>query len=500
MKKRINILGLILGLFFTSTSCEDILEPVLQGQLELSELFKTEDNAITAINGMYNILDDQYADDMSRMSGMASDDAWTWRNELETDIYIVEASYAQSRNFWNNAYVMIGRTNIVLAGIPDVPWSNSQLRDYAEGQAKFLRALTYFNLVRFFGDVPLIVNSLELAEDAAVPRAPQAEVYAQIESDLSDAIELLPTSYSGGSGLEVGRVTKYASQMVKAYVHLELEEWEEAANLALNLLASGSQLPYVDNFNGTSENSPGTFFEVQYDGNNATGTGSFQNEWFLPQEFNGFAWVLPTDDNLNGLGGGPSSGNGIVQAYEAGDIRFDVTLSNYGLGNFIDPTQPDGSLFYVNKFYNSGSLPDQSPWNFPVYRYSDALLVAAEALNEQSYATDGPAFDHLNAVRNNAGLTDLTSADLPDQASFRTAVRDERRVEFAFEFKRYFDLNRWGILEATLQNQLSLIGLTFPSAKVTTHPITGKPFYLYPIPDMEFENNPNLGEQNPGYN
>ena len=202
----------------------------------------------------------------------------------------------------------------------------------------------------------------------------------------------------------------------------------------------------------------------------------------------------------------PSSG-GFIQAFEAGDNRRDVTLGNTFdgtvLSNFIDQTAPDGSLLYVTKFYNEASALSRqgSPWNFPVYRYADALLVAAEALNEQGYAAGGAAFDYLNQIRTHAGLPALTAADLPDQASFRTALAQERRVEFAFEFKRYFDLNRWGSLGQVIGNQLNLFGgLTFPSSRAPSHPITGKPYYLYPVPDIEFSNNANLGDQNPGYN
>jgi hypothetical protein len=205
---------------------------------------------------------------------------------------------------------------------------------------------------------------------------------------------------------------------------------------------------------------------------------------------------------LNGTGGGPSSGGGFVQAFDdrPEDHRKDVILSTYGLPNFIDGSQPDGSLYYVNKYYNTADPVGKSIWNFPLIRYAELLLAKAEALNEKGYIAGGDAFALVNQIRAQAGLTAITSAEITSQADFRVYVRKERRIELGFECKRYFDLNRWGILQSTIQPQLDFLKLKFPQTKVITHPITGKPYYLYPIPATEFVNNAKLGEQNPGYN
>ncbi|WP_299555212.1 RagB/SusD family nutrient uptake outer membrane protein [Seonamhaeicola sp.] len=466
----------------------------------MEDLFVSENDAITAVNGIYNVLPEFYQSTMLRLTGLASDDGWTWRNELETDIFIVEQSFNHSRFAWQDMYTGITRANLVIHSLANVPeWSSTELRDASEGQARFLRALYYFNLVRLFGEVPLIEDVVGNKEDASLPRSSVSDVYSLIKSDLTNAIALLPISYSGGVGLEEGRATKYAAQLLKAYVHLEIEEWSDAEALASQVIGSGTLLDFADNFNGSNENGTGSIFEVQY-ASLGSGVTANQNHWYAPPSFNGDATTLPTDDNLNGTGGGPSSGGGLVQAFEVGDLRKDVTVSTYGIPNFIDATQPDGSLYFVNKFYNASVAElGNSSWNVPILRYADALLVSAEALNESGYVADGTAFSYLNAIRTNAGLNALTSADLPDQSSFRDAIRQERRVEFAFEYKRFFDLNRWGILEDRIQPQLNFLGLNFPSAKASAHPITGKNYYLYPVPDVEFVNNPVLGDQNPGY-
>ncbi|MBD3661616.1 MAG: RagB/SusD family nutrient uptake outer membrane protein, partial [Arenibacter algicola] len=200
-------------------------------------------------------------------------------------------------------------------------------------------------------------------------------------------------------------------------------------------------------------------------------------------------------------GGSLSSGNGIVQEYEPGDKRKDVTLAGYDLDNFLFPDQPKGSLLYINKFFNEVDQPiTQSTWNFPIIRYADVLLMRAEALNEIGYVPNGEAFDLLNEIRVNAGLGAHDALSLTTQQEFREAIRKERRVELAFESKRYFDLNRWGILRDKIQFQMDIKGeLTFPSNRLIQHPITGKSYFLYPIPLVEFSNNANLQEQNPGY-
>nr|WKN37276.1 RagB/SusD family nutrient uptake outer membrane protein [Tunicatimonas sp. TK19036] len=481
-------------------NCEDILEPTPQGQVALDDLLNSESGVLTAVNGIYQPLQGLYESNMLRLTDLASDDGWTWRKETEPDIYIVEETFSVSQNVWSAHYTGITRANTVLAYAQSVDeFSSSAVQESVEGQAKFMRAFYYFNLVRLFGGVPLILEEIKAREDAEQPRATIEQVYAQIKSDLNDAIALLPTTYPGGPGMEAGRPTTYTASALKAMVHLELEEWNDAASAAEVVIGNGSLLAnYADNFNGTQENGPGSLLEVQYGGVTGETTGS-QSDGFAPPDFNGSATFLPTDDNLNGQGGSLSSGNSFVQIFEEGDLRKEVILQSYDLVNFIDPSQPDGSLYYINKYYNTSDPEGQSTWNYPLIRYAEILLIRAEALNEQGYVPDGEAFTLMNSTRTNAGLPALSSAEVPNQQAFREVIGNERRKELAFEAKRYFDLNRWGILQDIIQEQMDFLNLTFPSNRTITHPVTGKEYYLYPIPSIEFVNNANLGEQNPGY-
>jgi len=496
---------IILSLFLTF-GCENILEPPIQGAVALDDLLLTESGIITAVNGIYEQLLDQYQNVIVIDLELASDNAFTWRAETQYDIYNFDATLSNFQDIWTSHYTGITRANTVLDALESVEdYSSEEMKDAIEGQAKFLRAFYYFNLVRMFGGVPIIEHKVMGREDAEQPRASIEEVYVLIKSDLDDAITLLPTEYTGASGMEVGRPTTYAASALKAMVLLELEEWGNAAQAADAVIGNGALLAnYADYFNGSNENSEGSLFEVQYGGTEG-GTTSQISRYIKPPDFAGLGHPIPTDDIYNGGGGGLSSGNSFVQCFEPGDLRKSVTIANPDIPNFIDPTQLDGTMYFMNKFWNDVDPNLLSTYNFTLIRYADALLIRAEALNEVGYVADGEAFDLLNETRTtHGGLVALTSADLADQAAFRTAIRQERRVEFGFEVKRYFDLNRWGILEETIQAQMDISDPTgetvFPSENLISHPITGKDYFLYPVPNIEFINNAELGDQNPGYN
>ncbi len=482
-------------------SCESILEPAPEGLVPMADLFTTESNIITAVNGVYQPLNPLYQNVMFQLTDLASDDGWTWRKETEPDIFNVDPTLGYIETTWSLHYTGITRANTVLDNISRVEdFSGPVMENAIEGQAKFMRALYYFNLVRLFGEVPLIINEIQTREDAELPRESVLTLYNQIKSDLNDAISLLPESYSGGIGMESGRPTSNSASALLSAVHLELEEWEEASQVTSNLKEKGALLEnYADNFNGSQENSDASFFEVQYGGVIGQTTTSISVGFAPPDFLGGAAFLLPTDDDLNGEGGGLSSGNGLIQLFETGDNRRGVIVADYGLSNFIDPSMPDGSLNYINKYYNTDDPRSLSTWNFPLIRYAEILLNRAEALNEIGYQSDGEAFELLNEIRVNAGLSALSAVDLPNQETFRDRLRDERRIELAFENKRYFDLNRYGILREVIQNQMGFTGLNFPQQRLVDHPITGKEYFLYPIPSIEFVNNAQLGEQNPGY-
>lgn len=492
----------VLGLLSFVAGCSDFLEPKMKGSTELEQLITTEQGMLTAVNGMYQPLQSLYKGSMQRMTDLACDDGWAWRNDPETDLFIVEQDFNLVTTIWEQHYRGIGRANVVLDNLEGVTnYKSEQQRPYFEGQAKFMRAFYYFNLVRFFGGVPILEHQIVYMEDTQVPRSSIQEVYAQIEKDLDDAERLLPSSYSGDTGNEKGRPTSISASALKALVYLEINEWDKVISASDKVIDKASLVDYIKNFNGTAENGVHSLFEVQFGGVTSTTTTSlstFYSPTFMPS---GSAHILPTDDNLKGKGGGPSSGGGFVQLFDGrpDDNRKNVILDTYGLANFIDASQPDGSLYYVNKYYNTADPVGKSTWNFPLIRYAEILLAKAEALNEKEYIAGGEAYDLLNQIRKQAGMNKLINSEFAGQVAFREYIIKERRIELSFECKRYFDLNRLGLMQEVMQPQLNYLDVKFPRSKMITHPITNKPYYLYPIPSTEFVNNAKLGEQNPGY-
>jgi hypothetical protein len=500
MSNKIFITIFVTFLFFLS-GCTGFLELEMKGSTELKQLISTEQGMLTAVNGIYQPLQPLYKGPMQRITDLASDDGWTWRNELEPDLFIVEQGFTFTATIWQQHYLGIGRANVVLDYIDDVTdYTSDKSKSYFSGQAKFMRAFYYFNLVRLFGGVPVLEHQVNTLDEAQVKRSSIAEVYALIENDLADAEQLLPDKYIG-VGSEAGRPTTYSASALKVLVHLEKEEWEKVIEAADKVIEKGVLIDYAKNFNGTAENGSQSFFEIQYGGVTGSTTTSLSTFYAPSATPSGSALILPTDDRLNGTGGGPSSGGGFVQVFDGRpeDKRKNVILNTYGLPNQIDASQPDGSLYYVNKYYNTVDPVGQSTWNFPLVRYAEILLAKAEALNERAYIPNGEAFTLLNQLRENAGLVPLSSEEAPTRESFRNYIRAERRIELSFECKRYFDLNRWGIMQNVIQPQLDYLNLKFPDNKMIQHPVTGKDYFLYPLPATEFINNARLGEQNPGY-
>ncbi|MDX1640232.1 MAG: RagB/SusD family nutrient uptake outer membrane protein [Balneolaceae bacterium] len=476
---------------------EQVLEPNLKGQIAQDELLQTKQGFLLALNGAYEPLNSGALYDLGLVQPLAkmSDDGWTWRKETEEQTYNYTPTKSEVSNWWEAHYQGIVRANTILSRLAETDVVSGSVKTTLEGQTKFLRGLYYFNLVRIYGGVPLITDEVTSREEAEQSRATVENVYNQIKTDLSDAINLLPASYGGSSDFNVGMATQGAAKTLKAKVHLELREWSDAATLAQEVINSGEYElhdDYITNFYGNAENGIESVFEIQFSSESGA-VGANWNFW-APQEFQGGSGVLPTDAN-NDFGVSTTTPDGIVQAFEAGDERMSVALDTYGLPNFLDPNKPVGSLYHINKYFDGNEFPPgQSPFNFPLFRYSEVLLIAAEALNEQG-ANNSNAIMYVDMVRNRAGLQDLEASVTSDQDAFRQAIRQERRVELCFEGKRYFDLNRW----ATLQETIAKTGVDIAADKFISHPITGQPYHLYPIPATEFINNANLGDQNPGY-
>ncbi|MBC7920718.1 MAG: RagB/SusD family nutrient uptake outer membrane protein, partial [Ferruginibacter sp.] len=302
-----------------------------------------------------------------------------------------------------------------------------------KGQALFLRAYAYFELARYFGKVPLHLTPVTNRSEAALPLASVDEVYAQIVKDADEATRLLLPKATQ----EAGRATSGAAKTLLANVYVVRKQWAEAEKLLKEVVANDGYalMPdYANAFSTTTgnKNNQESVFEVQFQEGSAGYQGTLIYN-FLPRPI--------TADELRPITGTanpqPLSGEGnnaptpdIIAAYETGDKRKDasiayVTLSGSLRANKVYP--------YIKKFAAPHAVHNVTGNNWPVYRYAEVLLFLAEALNEQGKA--GEAAIYLNQVRTRAGLANA-SGDL------RNAIYQERRVELAFENKRWFDLVR----------------------------------------------------------
>jgi len=389
-------------------------------------------------------------------------DQLTW---LTTDVNVLSG--------WQNAYTNISYCNNFLDQI--VPFQMDDVVTKARwiGEAKFIRALMYFNLVRLYGDVPLVLKKLNSdAESYSYLRTPAADVYTQIIKDLQDAESAVPVKYTAVA--DIGRVTLGAVKALLGKVYLTQNRWNDAASKLKEVLPgntfgiSYSLLPtYADIFSITNENNAEIIFNIQY-ARGSSKEGSNFCQYFLPSQS---STDLLTNLQAKGLNQGAKS---LFNLFETGDLRKPTTIVAYS------------TVYYTRKYIDNPPVVNEGENNWIIIRYADVLLMYAEALNELNDQTN--ALIYLNQIRTRAGLTSKTALT---QAALRTQIDIDRRIELAFEGHRWFDLIRQGgpAMVAAMQKQWSADGYSYVAAPYRT---------LLPIPFRDITLNPNL-TQNTGY-
>jgi tetratricopeptide (TPR) repeat protein len=412
---------------------------------------------------------------------LRGDDSWDELNKLTPggiDNFYVSNDDAIIKSTWQNYYNVIFSANTVLQKIQDADPLIITDKDRYIGEAKFMRALAYFDLVRIFGDVPLITAPVSIADSYKTPREKAAKVYSDvIIKDLQDAELKLPVSYSG---INTGRATSGAAKSILGRVYMTLGDFVNAEAKLQEVTGMGYALlsDYNDLFNyNKDEHHSEYIFDIEYE--RGIGEGNTFNADFMPNS----AKML---DFYGVIGPGRDFNSPTPQLYAAfsdSDKRKDITVGvNGGFydndGNFIP-------FFLVNaqgytKKYIAPSIPGDCPANWKVIRYADVLLMYAEALNENNKTAE--ALDFLNQVRRRAGVGEY--AGLTQQQA-RDSIALERRLELSFEGVRWFDLVRTGKAEEALQSK----GM---QPYMTIFPI--------PLSQIQLVNNQSIFPQNPGYN
>lgn len=362
---------------------------------------------------------------------------------------------------WNTLYLSIARANFVISNEAKIEANSPESAQAAIGEAKFMRALNYFQLVRMWGGVPLRTKQVERLDEANIARSTEEEVYVQIIKDFSDAEQSLPATNVAG------KPTKWAASAFLAKVYLTTKDYPKALAKANEVVASGaySLVPaYADVFSVEKENNAEVIFAIQ----------------FIRQDGLGMRLqplVLGPDDKFaSGATGGWGLSyveEGFYQKYSPTDDRINTAFSN---------PKPGLKDYYTGKWKDpQGVSADGHGNDFIVYRYADLLLIQSEAANEANGATPA-AYAGVNQVRARAKLPALTASLTKDQ--FRDAVLFERHLELSWEQHRWFDLKRTNRLKTTLTS----IGKTWNDR-----------YLLFPIPQSEIDVSNGLITQNPGY-
>jgi hypothetical protein len=371
-------------------------------------------------------------------------------------------------------YEGINRCNQALNIIPQLDKADATLRARLMGEAKFLRAFMYFTLVKTYGGVPIIdrLPNPSSQEDRAMQltRKSKEEVYAFIDKDLNDAIEVLLNKGQYASS-ERGRASKGAAYALLAKVNLYQKNWQKVVDNC-NLVTGYSIVPdYASMFRLAGENDAESIFEIQ-------GTGS------VPiKGIQGYA-VSQGARGAGGWGWGFNTpSESLLNAYEIGDLRRNATIIFAGTTLYDGRVVP---LTVENPRYNykaySSAIPDawESDRNIKYLRYAEVLLMKAEALNELNQTS--VAIPLLNQIRLRAGLGNTTAVS---QADVRIAIWKERRVELAFEHDRFFDVVRTGQAVAAFR----IHGKTFVAGK----------HEVFPLPQLFLNETAGISVQNPGY-
>lgn len=523
MKYIFKTLIIAAALAFTATSCDDFLDTEQRGVTAQENFYKTDDDANQALMAIYYGLKsqplnefylNQLSDDAVAGGGSASDN----NQGRELDEFRISTTNSVVTSMYRMYYQCIYRANILIQKVsPD-----DDVKKLAVAEAKALRAFCYFQLVSFWGDVPLILEPLT-AGNYSQARTPKADVYNQIESDLQEVIPVLPAK-SAQSAADKARFSKGAAQTLLGKAYLFEEKFDKAAEILQTVINSReySLIPdYKDIYRKSSEYGAESIFELGYL-SNAT----------YPLQGNPVAAYCNPRGLHAGTSGISESGWGFCipsmelhDAFlEAGDsyrMRYTVLSDDEFkdlYGGTMKQSNADGSYWYY--FESRGlvrtknvcyleDLPNQDEGyhvlgedNMREFRYADVLLMAAEALTRKSSPDLATAGGYVNQVRERAKLADLDAS--LDQAGLFAAIKNERRFELAFENCRFRDLVRWGDAASVLGNwgKTCYLG-TFTNGVEDTMSVPDAGFKsgrneLLPIPEAEMLVNKKM-TQNPGY-
>ena len=457
MKKHIYLC--LLAVLMLPSCTNDFFELDPADKVVIDKVFQTADDYNLAVVACYAKLQSQvnfytecceYRSDNLYLSAPTSGT----QDRYDIDQFAEVPSNGILDDYWANFNNNVYRCNMVLDRIDGASFDESLKKQY-KGEALFVRALNYFNMYRVWGGVPVARQVLNVSEALQTRRATDEDMYNYIAGDLKSIIDenMLPASYSGD---DIGRATSGAAMALLGKVYLTFHKWKEAADVLSQLRGKYELLkPVQDVFDVENKMNREIIFAVR-----------FNKE--VENEGHGY-WFSTTNltDNTN-------QSEALVNCYEANDARKALIIY----------VQAANNVCLMPKFMDTRSTTYNVVGNDQILlRYADVLLMYAEALNELHYdaSSSSVALECLNDVRTRSGIEALDASDVPDKASFRKAILDERQREFPYEGHRWFDLVRMGYAQEVMGIQDYQL--------------------LFPIPQNEMEKigNTDILWQNPGY-
>jgi hypothetical protein len=490
MKKIFSILTLT-AILLVSSCKKEFIEILPVATVTVDVLYKTDKDFQDAVIGTYVGLRTQYAN-MWQFGDIRSDDSWiqvsNQPSTMAVDLFSINSSDALLRTTWANYYIVIDRANNILSKIENADPAVVINKDRYIGEAKFLRALAYFDMVRIFGDLQMVVKPPQsIDEILKTPRTAAATIYSEvIISDLLDAAEKLPLTYSTA---EVGRATKGAAKAILGKVYLTLKDYQKAEAVLAELTAAPFTYALIPNFADLftytkNEHHTEYIFDIEYE-EGLSNCGSIFTNNFVPN----VTAFLDYYGIKGGFNESMSPTRLFVELWQPNDKRKDISVqgNGYCCGSWKNPTTGVVTTFasttsqsYTMKYVTPVAINGDSRANWKVIRFADVLLMYAEVLNENGKTTE--ALVQLNKIRVRAGMPTYSGLT---QTEARENILLERRFELFFEGHRWFDLVRTG------------------RALAACSPVGMKDYMtIFPVPlnQMQVMNNTTIFSQNPGYN
>lgn len=469
-------------------SCENMLDEVPKNFVSRSNYYQNEADAQGAINGAYAAIGSDFFGITYYLLIELHGDFLNGRGSQApislVDRVLDQQNIGRANLSWASLYTAINRANAVLDNVPNIANMNEDVRTRIIAEAHFLRALSYFELVRGWGAVPIRTSESTDLSNLAVPRSPESEVYALIEADLLAAEQGLPLSV----GTETGRASVWAAKMMLSHMYLTQGEYAEAAAKANEVINSGNfslvQVRNSDDFYKifASETSSEEIMSVKHSPNRQSDLPIYLHMGNnRPYNYNtaGFFGWLPNTNSFVGA------------SWDAADLRKNFNLyTQYQNASGTWVSLPSTAPVLFKKYTTSPDGLRNYP--APIYRYAEAFLFYAEAAARAEGGPSALALERLNMIKRRAYGYDPAVASPVDYAAgmseedFVNAVLQERAFELMLERRRFFDLKRTG----KIKEAFAAVGKNFIDERL-----------YFPIPENEINNNPALSQadQNPGY-